>query len=187
MNNHPPSRAAGNFSVQLGVELKAEWSTWCAKHGLVPGKALRSLVERTIQEGIEPPEASRMPATKVAVAKAPDQGPKVRRELHLTPTEDTAIEAVSKAQGFGYQDWVVAAVRAALVKAPSYGQAELEVLSQSNLRLAQIVGELSALRRAENREYLAEGWGRLEMEVRDHVAAASLTMAQGAQRWLLKV
>jgi hypothetical protein len=40
----------GLLTVQLGAELKCEWTRWCADRGLVPGKALRNLVERAVTE-----------------------------------------------------------------------------------------------------------------------------------------
>ena len=109
------------------------------------------------------------------------------REVYFTPSENAAIEAVAKAQGFAFQEWVVAAVRAALAKAPSYGQAELQALTQSNAHMAQVAVDLAALRRQESPGEIAEALGQLEGEIRQHVETVSAAMAQGAQRWQLKV
>lgn len=68
---------------------------------------------------------------RVAVGKRPDTARKVRRETQFTASEDAAIAAVAEVQGFGFQEWVVVAVRAALTR-PSYGQAKLEALTASN-------------------------------------------------------
>jgi hypothetical protein len=181
------TRAAGLLTVQLGADLKRLWTKWCADRGLVPGKALRNLVERAVADGLEPAPSRSGEVVHVVVAKQPDRGPKVGREVQFTPSENAAIEAVAEAQGFAFQEWVVAAVRAALAKAPSYGQAELEALTQSNAHMAQVALDLAALRRQEDAGDLAEALGQLEGEIRQHVEAVSAAMAQGAQRWQLKV
>ena len=172
------TRAAGLVTVQLGPDLKREWVQWCAD---------RSLVERALADGLELATSRSGEAVRVVVAKQPDRGPKVGREVYFTPSENAAIEAVAKAQGFAFQEWVVAAVRAALAKAPSYGQAELEALTQSNAHMAQVAVDLAALRRQESAGEIAEALGQLEGEIRQHVENVSAAMAQGAQRWQLKV
>lgn len=174
------------MTVQLGAALKLEWAQWCADRGLVPGKALRALVEKALAEGLELAASRSGVDVRVVVAKRPDSAPKVRREVQFTPSEDAAIAAVATAQGFGFQEWVVAAVRAALAAAPSYGQAELEALTASNAQLAAIAGDLAALR-GRGGAGGAETLQGLEREIREHVEAASAAMAQGAQRWQLIV
>jgi len=183
----PPTRAAGLVTVQLGVDLKRDWALWCSQRDLVPGKALRSLVKRCMTEGLELAASRSGEAVRVVVLKHLDRGPKVGREVYFTATENAAIEAVAKAQGFAFQEWVVASVRAALAKAPSYGQAELETLTQSNMHMAAVAVDLAALRRQEGAGAAAEALGRFEGEIRHHVETVSAAMAQGAQRWQLKV
>ncbi len=182
-----PSRAAGQIKIDLGLEMKRAWMQWCADRGLVPNKALRALVEQALSEGAEP-SAIRIPkAVCVTVTQHPDRGPKVGREVQFTPSEDAAIEAAAQAQGFGFQEWVIAAVRAALTKSPSYGQAEIEALTQSNAHMAQIAVDLAALRRQEGETDIAEALARVEGDVRQHVEKVSAAMAQGARRWQLRV
>jgi hypothetical protein len=183
----PSSRAAGQIKIDLGVETKRAWMQWCADRGLVPNKALRSLVDRALTDGLELATSRSGEVVRVVVAKQPDRGAKVGREVYFTPSENAAIEAVAKAQGFAFQEWVVAAVRAALAKAPSYGQAELEALTQSNAHMAQVAVDLAALRRQEGAGEIAEKFGQLEGEIRQHVETVSAAMAQGAQRWQISV
>lgn len=181
------SRASGLVTVQLGPDLKRDWTQWCVDRGLVPGKALRSLVERALADGLELSGSRSGEAVRVVVAKQPDRGPKVGREVQFTPSENAAIEAAAKAQGFAFQEWVVAAVRAALAKAPSYGQAELEALTQSNAQMAQIALDLGVLVRQGGSSEAAAALVELEGQIRQHVETVSAAMAQGAQRWQLKV
>lgn len=182
-----PSRAEGLVTVQLGKELKLQWVQWCSERDLVPGTALRKLVDKALSEGLELGQSGGGKGIRVIVGKAPDTGPKVGREMQFTPSEDAAIVAAAKAQGFGFQEWVIAATRAALAKAPSYGQAELEELTRSNGHLAQLVIELRALRRSETLLGSSYHLEKLEEEVRVHVEIVSAAMAQGVQRWQLKV
>ena len=183
----PPSRAEGLLTVQLGKGLKTQWVQWCSQRDLVPGKALRLLVDKAIAEGLELTAADSGRRIRIVVGKVPDTGPKVGREMQFSPSEDAAISAMAAAQGFGFQEWVIAATRAALANAPSYGQAELEELTRSNKHLAQLVVELAALRRAETLPALADHLVALEADVRAHVEIVSAAMAQGVQRWQLKL
>lgn len=97
------TRAAGLVTVQLGVDLKREWVQWCADRNLVPGKALRKLVERALADAVELAAGRTGGVVRVLVGKQPDRGPKVERKVQLTPSENAAVEAVSKTQGFGFQ------------------------------------------------------------------------------------
>jgi hypothetical protein len=183
----PPSRAEGLLTVQLGKDLKTQWVQWCSERDLVPGKALRKLVDKALAEGLELGVGEGGKRIRVVVGKAPDTGVKVGREMQFTPSEDAAIAAAAKAQGFGFQEWVIAATRAALAKAPSYGQGELEALTTSNKHLAQLVLEIAALRRAEQLAELANRLGHMDAELRAHIEVVSAAMAQGVQRWQLKL
>ncbi len=124
---------------------------------------------------------------RVDLGKHPDKGPKVSRELQFTPSENAAVEAAARGQGFGFQEWVIAAVRAALTKVPTYGQAELEALTQSNAHMATVAIELGALRRQAGGDESADAIANIEADVRRHVETVSTAMAQGARRWQLKV
>lgn len=185
MNEKPSSRAEGLVTVQLGKDLKQEWVQWCQKRQLVPGAALRSLVETAIADGLELAATRDGVRVKVRVAKEPDVGAKVSREMQFTPSENAAVEAVAGAQGFGFQDWVIAAVRAALARAPSYGQNELEALTASNAMLVRIVADLATLRRGENNPEVTERLRSLEKDLKAHVETVSCAMAKGAKRWRL--
>jgi hypothetical protein len=175
------------MTVDLGPDLKRAWTDWCAQRQLVPGKVLRTLVENALREGLQTPKGRATVLPPVTLGTHPDTAPKVGRELRFTESEQAAIEAVAQAQGFGFQDWVIAATRAALANAPAYGQVELEALTRSNQLLAQSVVELAALRRQESQEGVAQRLEQLELAVRAHVETVSTVMAQGAQRWQLKV
>lgn len=181
-----PSRADGLVTVQLGAALKTDWVQWCQARNLVPGKALRSLVEKALAEGLELSTGGQGARVKVKVGREPDVGPKVGREIYFTPSENAAVAAASEAQRFGFHEWVIAAVRGALAQAPSYGQGELEALTRSNAMLVQITADLAALRKSSGDVDVAQQIRILENGIRAHVETVSAAMAQGAQRWQLK-
>lgn len=181
------SRAAGQIKVDLGVTTKLAWISWCKEQQLVPGAEVRRLVEVTMANGSDAQLSAPPAMVKVKVQCSADSRPKVGREIYFSPSEDEAIQVVAKAQGFGFHEWVVAAVRGALVNAPSYGQIELEALTRSNTMLAQVAADLAALRRGSANLELAQQLQALEGHVKAHVEQASTSMAQGARRWSLKV
>lgn len=172
--------------VELGPGMKAEWVRWCSERQLVVGKAVRVLVERAMAEGLELATVGNCARVQVKVAPMPDEGLKVGREIYFTESENAAIHAVSQAQGFGFHEWVVAAVRGALANAPTYGQAEVEALTKSNIALVKIAADLAALRKTADVSQSIELQG-LERVIKAHVQTASHTLAQGARRWQLKM
>lgn len=199
-----PSRAAGLVTVQLGPDLKRAWTDWCAEQGAIPGKALRALVEKALAESPALPSKPSSAKPRIRTTPKPDRAPKVSRELQFTPSENVAIEATASAEGFGFQEWVIAAVRAALTLAPAYGQSALELLTQSNAHLAELAMELASLRRQQSKDKLEDGsvevaeepattdtledeLTRIEADIRQHVEKVSAVMAQGVQRWQLKL
>ena len=155
----------------------------------MPGKAVRSPVEQAIEGGLELSARQGGKQIHAVVAKGADRGPKVGREVQFTPSENQAIEHVAKLEGYGFQEYVVAAVRAALAQAMSHGQREIGALTQSNLKLITVAKELKAIREM-NAIALTQkhqNWETLEDEIRRHIEKSSLTMAKGAQRWQLEI
>ena len=210
-NQSVTPRAAKLLTIDLGTDLKSRWFQWCAERQLVPGKALKSLLEQTLKHG---PGAAEMPSTPVPavqsgriagralqgclqglhppfaakerVVRASTQ-PKFGHEIYFTATEYHALLTVAAAQGFGLHEFVIAAVRAALAQMPTFGQAELEALTRSNAALVNVVAGLVALKSAMNDATIAQQFASLENDVRSHIETASRLMAVGTRRWQLKV
>lgn len=184
----PPSRSQGLVTVQLGTDLKAAFQQWCASQRVTPSKALRSLVERALAEG-EGAAAAAPPAAPVRfqLGSGGESGQRRGREIYFNASEHEAIELAAAAEGFGFHEWVIAAVRAALAQVPAYGQAELQALVQSNAGLAQAIVQIKAIRGELGEADLAERIHQLERDLRQHVEAVSRVMAQGAHRWQIKI
>ncbi|HJV71226.1 hypothetical protein [Ideonella sp.] len=197
--NAKEPRSAGLLSVDLGPALKAAWRAHCDALGVKAGPAICALVEASLKA----PEAASArgasngamsgvgrPLASPALARLgcrPDHGPKVPREIALTPTEDAAIKDVCASQGLGYQAWLVAAVRAALTQTPTFGQAEMEALTASNALLAGVAIDLAQWRRQVAETALADRLESLEATIKRHVELSSRTMAQGTRRWEITV
>lgn len=175
-------------------EMKADWLRWCDARGLTSSAGLRGLVSQALageaplqpamQVALRPDERG---LREVAVLPQQDQGPRVGREIYFTASEHAAIEAASAALGMGYHEIVIAAVRGALAKLSTFGQAELEAVTESNRQLAQVVMDLGALRRAGVPDDYQERLTELESAVRIHVETVSKLMATGARRWEIKI
>jgi hypothetical protein len=183
----PKKRTDGLLTIELGPTLKTQWTQWCKERDVLPGRTIKTLVDKALAQGLELDPTGTGAVVKVRVLQSADTRPKVGREIYFTPSEDEAIQAVAKGQGFGFHEWVIAAVRGALANAPSYGQVELEVLTQSNMRMAQVVADLVELGRNSKDARQSEQFKALENQVKAHVEQVSRTMAQGARRWALKV
>lgn len=204
-------RAAKLLTIDLGADLKASWFQWCSERQLVPGKALKNLIENTLRERLEASPTAALPAPVVKVGARPDAHskivnkaykapysdkervtrsliqPKVEVRVSLTVSEHEALLVVATAQGFGVQEFVIAAVRAALAQTPSYGQAELEALTLSNATFVKVVTALVALKSSPADTANATQFESLENEIRSHIEHVSRLMAVGARRWQLKV
>lgn len=176
-------RASGLLSVDLGEELKSSWYQWCASRKLIPGKAVRSLIEIKLQEEQGQPSLTAV----VQMGSASDHGQKIGHEIYFTPSEHQVLLAVAKIEGYGLHEFVIASVRAALAKAPAYGQMELEALTRSNAALVTVLMHLVAIRREVQDEAIAGRLNALENDVRAHIECVSQSMAAGVRRWKLEV
>lgn len=177
-------RASGLLSVDLGADLKTSWYQWCASRKLIPGKAVRSLIEIKLQE--EQGQHSPLVAD-VRLGDASDPGQKIGHEIYFTPSEHQVLLAVAKIEGYGLHEFVIASVRAALAKAPAYGQMELEALTRSNAALVTVLMHLVAVRKDAQDEAIAGRLNALENDVRAHIECVSQSMAAGVRRWKLEV
>jgi hypothetical protein len=187
-SNSPSKYGAGLVSVNLGFELKEQWSEWCQTRGLLPTTAIRSLVANALTDALEPPQKPVESLAPISLAPSPDLGPKKDLRVYFTASEFGAISVVSEKLGFGVQDFVIAAVRAALTQTPTYGQKELVALIAANDAVCNAV---TALRLARESGALApavvESIEQLRKELKGHTLAVSEVLAQGTRRWQLKV
>lgn len=175
-------------------DLKADWLRWCAERGLTSSAGLKGLVLQALNGeasdvSVEAGSRSRPQAGLIAlqVIAQQDQAPRIGREIYFTASEHAAVEAAGRALGLGFHELVIASVRAALAHLPTYGQQELEAVTESNRQLAQVVMDLGALRRGGVPQDFETQISELEATVRAHVESVSRLVAQGARRWEIKI
>jgi hypothetical protein len=187
-NKIPSKYGAGLLSVNLGPELKEQWSAWCLERGFKPTTAIRSLVTSALADGLETSQKPAESLKHFSLGQSPDPGPKKDLRVYFTASEFTAIQSVSDQLGLGHQDFVIAAVRAALTQTPTYGQQELVNLIAANDALYAAV---NALRIVKDTVALApevlESIEALREEIKRHTVKVSEVLAQGTRRWQLKV
>ena len=87
-------------------------------------------------------------------------------KVSFTLSEHEALVAFATAQDFGVREFVIAAVRAALAQAPTYGQAELEAPTRGNATLVNVELALVALKCETDDATIAERLASLENEVK---------------------
>jgi len=179
------SRSEGMITCDLGRDLKSAWIAWCESKGLVSSKALRGLVEKALSEGLEINAVKQGVTVKVVLTDRKEKDPSVAKKIVFTASETEAVDAVAQAQGYSFNAWVIAAVRAALANATSYGQQEIEALVASNAEMAKIAIELAALRR--QGEVVEPELESLEKAVREHVERVSAILSAGVERWAIKI
>lgn len=179
------SRSQGMITCDLGHDLKSAWIAWCESKGLVSSKALRGLVEKALSEGLEINAVKQGVTVKVVLTDCKEKDPSVAKKIVFTASETAAVDAVAQAQGYSFNAWVIAAVRAALANATSYGQQEIEALVASNAEMAKIAIELAALRRRGGA--VEPELESLEKAVREHVERVSAILSAGVERWAIKI
>jgi hypothetical protein len=182
-----PKRGAGLLSIDVGPALKTEWLAWCAERNLLPSAAARSLLEHTLANGLEPAQKPALNLTPVGIGTSPDSGPKKDVRVYFAPSEFKALESAGGQLGLGIQEFVIAAVRAALTQTATYGQPEIAALTASNARLFDALELLYQKRDGSELAETGDSMEGLREAVERHILVTTEAMAQGTRRWQLKV
>lgn len=173
------------LEIYLGVELREAWQLYCQERGLKPGAALKASIkaeiERVKKGAIEP---------AVQLNERPDNSPKKRAEVRLTPTEMDAVDARAEREGCSRSTWLVNVVRGTLTKQPQMGMPEIDSLGESNYQLLAIGRNLNQIAKRLNEgqpdaitvKYIE----RLSTEIRTHAKKVSKVMGASIERWSLK-
>ena len=137
------SKRLNTISADLGP-LKQAWLAWCTKQKMTPSDALRQVLAK-VMHGDLPLSGPRGTEVKDRAEK-----PRVRIEIHLTESEHRLLKPLARAEGFPVTKWIVALIRARLIRHPQFGQSELESLARSNQQLLAIGRNLNQLAKALN-------------------------------------
>ena len=182
LGDEPKRSDKERLVIEMAAEIRAAWDARCAALGEKPGPAARRLIEASLAGQASPTTR----AAPFQLGTSGDERKKVERKVYFTPSEDLAIQAVSSEWGFGYAEWIVATVRAALTGSPAFGQAELEALTASNVLLGQLAADVAAFERAASVTSVSLDLLQLRLEIREHIRTASELMAQAVRRWEIK-
>jgi hypothetical protein len=184
------TKRASRITVDL-LGHKQAWLDLCKRSGTTPSDAIRSAVGLILAR-----EARRHPAgTEAAFRQVEVSQPEkisVRKKIGLTRSEANCIEQIASTEGFSSAKWIVALIRARLTNTAQFGQAELEALAESNLRLLAIGRNLNQVARALNTSIEDRHLYRIEMiealshEITKHAQLVSNQMTANVERWRVK-
>ncbi|WP_408296449.1 plasmid stabilization protein [Paraburkholderia sediminicola] len=151
------------------------------RRGLTPGEGVRQLIAAALD----------VDADKLQAESEVDwitiNEPRIRIEIRITHAELEAVEHRAEASGLTSNRWVVALIRAELMREPQLGVHEMRLLSDSNQQLAVISRWLGHLAREGNAMHMVANVGGDIGALRDHIdvhlrAVAALIRAN-LDRW----
>lgn len=175
-----------HLNVYLDESLKAAWELYCLERGIKPGAALRDSVRREIERVGQTPTAS----VSEQSDERPDNAPKKRAEIRLTPSELEAVDARASNDRCSRSTWLVNVVRGTLTKQPQMGMREIDSLGESNYQLLAIGRNLNQIAKRLNEGHpdviTVKYIDRLTDEIRTHVKKVSKVMGASIERWSLR-
>jgi hypothetical protein len=179
----PSSRS---INVHLGAALKAQWSAYCSQLGKTPGAALKEAIEKQLQKVQGKPT----PAPYRQIDEAPDDGPKVRVEILLTPSEKAAVAARAEVERCSQRRWIVDAVRVGLTHEPQFSMDEINALGESNYQLLAIGRSLNQIAKRlhegdKDKPTLAH-IESLRRIIARHTTLVSKAMGASLERWRIE-
>lgn len=130
------------YRLRMPAPLKAQWDEYCEKKDKKSAATLRALIRYMIQDDM-PQEVRRWISEQVE--GQPDEGPKERLEIRLTPTEYQAINSRAEAEGCSPQRWVINCVRASLTHEPQFTMETTKALWESSYQLRAIGRNLNQI------------------------------------------
>ncbi|POP74514.1 plasmid mobilization protein [Pseudomonas syringae] len=136
------TRDSAVYRVRIPAELKSEWEAHCEKKGSSQHGVIRALMRYVIQDDM-PPDVKNWISGQIA--GEPDEGPKQRLEVRLTPSEHREILARSEAEGCSPQRWVINCVRASLTNQPQFTMEATKALWESSGQLRAIGRNLNQM------------------------------------------
>lgn len=168
--------------VELGA-IRVRWECWCARRGVTAGEGVRQLIATAVRDNAADGSGTtiwRLPRPVVGELRH-------RIEIRLTNAELNAVERCAAAIGLRSNRWIVSLVRAQLTREPQLGVSELNALSISNQRLAEISRLLGELARADENELvrrdLVSESAELQKRIDEHLRTAAAIMRANLDRW----
>ncbi|WP_031358718.1 hypothetical protein [Caballeronia sordidicola] len=174
------SRMRERLCVELGG-IRPDWNRWCMRRGLTPGEGVRQLIAAALGA-----DADDVQAQSEVEWIAIDE-PRIRIEIRVTHAELEVVEQRAQASGLTSNRWIVALIRAQLMREPQLGVHEMQLLSDSNQQLAVISRWLGQLAREGIAVSMAPNGGRDIGALRDqidvHLRAVVTVIRANLDRW----
>jgi hypothetical protein len=174
------TRMRERLCVELGGT-RSDWNRWCVSRGLTPGEGVRQLIAAALGAG-----ADDIPAESEVHWIAINE-PRIRIEIRVTHAELEAAEQRAEASGLTSNRWIVALIRAQLMREPQLGVHEMRLLSDSNQQLAVISRWLGHLAREGNGVHMVANGGRDLRAIRGqidlHLRAVATVIRANLDRW----
>ena len=172
----PSTPRQNRITVDL-QEYKEPWLQYCKANETTPSEALRQVAAKLTKSMPPTPKEELAPLGKI------------RKAIKFTQEEIFGIEAAAQADGFVFNRWIIALVRARLGKGAQLGQPELEALARSNMQVMavgrninQIVRELRSNPSLVNDAWLTEVAG-VKRLIDEHATTVAKVLEANVRRW----
>lgn len=136
------TRGSYVYTMRLPADLRDQWLSYCQRNDEKAAATLRALMRYMIQDEM-PPEVRHWISEQVE--GQPDEGPKERMEIRLTPTEYQTVTTRAEAEGCSPQRWVINCVRASLTHEPQFTMDATKALWESSYQLRTIGRNLNQI------------------------------------------
>ncbi|MCK9468064.1 MAG: MobC family plasmid mobilization relaxosome protein [Porticoccaceae bacterium] len=136
------TRGSYIYTMRLPDDLRDQWLSYCQRNDKKAAATLRALMRYMIQDDM-PPEVRRWISDQVE--GQPDEGPKERMEIRLTPTEYQAVTTRAEAEGCSPQRWAINCIRASLTHEPQFTMETTKALWESSYQLRAIGRNLNQI------------------------------------------
>lgn len=178
------TRDSARYQVRLPAELKSQWEQHCEKKGTSQHSLIRALMRYVIQDDM-PQEVRQWIFSQTE--GAPDEGPKERLEIRLTPSEHSGVVTRAEAEGCSSQRWVINCVRASLTHEPQYTMDTTKALWESSAQLRAIGRNLNQIAKKLNEggraQLTVEEIQRLSTYVYSHTDIVAALQDASLSRW----
>jgi hypothetical protein len=173
-------RVRERLCVELGG-MRPDWNRWCMSRGLTPGEGVRQLIAAALAVDADDLQAE-SDVDWIAINE-----PRIRIEIRVTHAERKVVEQRAQASGLTCNRWIVALIRAQLMRAPQFGAHEMRLLSESNQQLAVISRWLGHLAREGVTAGMAPNGGRdigaIRNQIDVHLRAVAAVIRANLDRW----
>jgi hypothetical protein len=174
------SRMRERLCVELGG-IRPDWNRWCMRRDLTPGEGVRQLIASALGVDADNTQAE-SEVDWIAINE-----PRIRIEIRVTHPEMEVVEQRAEASGLTSNRWIVALIRAQLMREPQLGVHEMQLLSDSNQQLAVVSQWLGQLAREGIAVSMAPNGGRDIGALRDqidvHLRAVTAVIRANLDRW----